>query len=70
MTGVGNFHALYFMPDILIENGQLELLLQKYAVADAATELVESIQGFWMAVLSALKHFNHDDLDAFCHGIQ
>lgn len=65
VTGVGNFHALYFMLDILIENGQLELLLQKYAVADATTESAEAIRGFRMAVLSALKHFNPDDLDAF-----
>eukprot|EP01018_Ginkgo_biloba_P020370 Gb_30364 [translate_table: standard] len=65
VTGVSNFQALYFMLDILIENGQLELLLQKYAVADAATESAEAIRGFRMTVLSALKHFNPDDLDAF-----
>jgi hypothetical protein len=65
VTGVGNFHALYFMLDILIENGQLELLLQKYAAADATTESAEAIRGFRMAILSALKHFNPDDLDAF-----
>ncbi|GLJ32063.1 hypothetical protein SUGI_0645700 [Cryptomeria japonica] len=65
VTGVSNFHALYFMLDILIENGQLELLLQKYAVADATTESAKAIQGFRMTILSALKHFNPDDLDAF-----
>ena len=53
------------MLDILIENGQLELLLQKYAMAEAATESAKAILGFQMAVRSALKHFNHDDLDAF-----
>ena len=53
------------MLDIIIENGQLELLLQKYAVAGGATESTEAIRGFQMAICSALKHFNHDDLDAF-----
>ena len=34
-------------------------------MADAATESVEAIRGFQMVVCPALKHFNHDDLDAF-----
>ncbi|XP_047335346.1 spatacsin [Impatiens glandulifera] len=60
ITGVGNFHALNFILGILIENGQLELLLQKYSAA-ADT----NVQGFRMTVLTALKQFNPDDLDAF-----
>ena len=33
ITGVGNLHALNFILGILIENGQLDLLLQKYSTA-------------------------------------
>lgn len=66
ITGVGNFHALNFILGILIENGQLELLLQKYsAAADTNTGTAEAVRGFRMAVLTALKHFNSNDLDAF-----
>ena len=66
ITGVGNFHDLNFILGILIENGQLDLLLQKYsAAADANTGTGEADRGFRMAVLTALKHFNPSDLDAF-----
>lgn len=66
ITGVGNFHALNFILGILIENGQLDLLLQKYsAAADANTSTAEAVRGFRMAVLTSLKHFNPNDLDAF-----
>lgn len=65
VTGLNNFQALHFMLDILIENGQLELLLQKRAAVDAAMESSASVRGFRMAVLSTLKHFNPHDLDAF-----
>ncbi|XP_028951098.2 uncharacterized protein [Malus domestica] len=66
ITGVGNFHALNFILGILIENGQLDLLLQKYsAAADASAGTAEAVRGFRMAVLTSLKHFNPNDLDAF-----
>ncbi|KAL9229664.1 hypothetical protein vseg_005107 [Gypsophila vaccaria] len=66
ITGVGNFHALNFILGILIENGQLDLLLQKYsAAADANTGVAKAVRGFRMAVVTALKHFNPNDLDAF-----
>lgn len=66
ITGVGNFHALNFILEILIENGQLDLLLQKYsAAADANSGTAEAVRGFRMAVLTSLKQFNPNDLDAF-----
>ncbi|XP_027367445.1 uncharacterized protein LOC113873502 isoform X2 [Abrus precatorius] len=66
ITGVGNFYALNFILGILIENGQLDLLLQKYsAAADTNTGTAEAVRGFRMAVLTSLKHFNPNDLDAF-----
>lgn len=66
ITGVGNFHALNFILGILIENGQLDLLLQKYSTAaDTNTGTAEAVRGFRMAVLTSLKHFNPYDLDAF-----
>lgn len=66
ITGVGNFHALNFILGILIENGQLDLLLQKYsAAADANTSTAEAVRGFRMAVLTSLQQFNPHDLDAF-----
>ncbi|XP_071914201.1 uncharacterized protein [Coffea arabica] len=66
ITGVGNFHALNFILGILIENGQLDLLLQKYsAAADANTGTAEAVRGFRMAVLTSLQQFNPHDLDAF-----
>ncbi|KAF3440484.1 hypothetical protein FNV43_RR18768 [Rhamnella rubrinervis] len=66
ITGVGNFHALNFILGILIENGQLDLLLQKYsAAADTNASTAEAVRGFRMAVLTSLKHFNSNDLDAF-----
>ncbi|XVF61790.1 hypothetical protein PTKIN_Ptkin08bG0158700 [Pterospermum kingtungense] len=66
ITGVGNFHALNFILGILIENGQLDLLLQKYSTAaDANTGNVDAVRGFRMAVLTSLKQFNPYDLDAF-----
>lgn len=66
ITGVGNFYALNFILGILIENGQLDLLLQKYsAAADTNTGAAEAVRGFRMAVLTSLKHFNPNDLDAF-----
>lgn len=66
ITGVGNFHALNFILGILIENGQLDLLLQKYsAAADSNSSTAEAVRGFRMAVLTSLKQFNLNDLDAF-----
>ncbi|GAB4847712.1 hypothetical protein Ancab_026774 [Ancistrocladus abbreviatus] len=66
ITGVGNFHALNFILGILIENGQLDLLLHKYSAAvDVNTSTAEAVRGFRMAVLTSLKHFNPNDLDAF-----
>lgn len=66
ITGVGNFHALNFILGILIENGQLELILQKYsAAADTHTGTPQAVRGFRMAVLTSLKQFNPNDLDAF-----
>ncbi|XP_024514946.1 spatacsin [Selaginella moellendorffii] len=65
VTGVSNFQALRFVLDLLIENGQLELLLKKRAAVDALKESSASVRGFRMAVISALKHFNPHDLDAF-----
>ena len=66
ITGVGNFYALNFILGILIENGQLDLLLRKYsAAADTNAGTAEAVRGFRMAVLTSLKHFNPNDLDAF-----
>ncbi|KAE8706827.1 ubiquitin carboxyl-terminal hydrolase 27-like [Hibiscus syriacus] len=66
ITGVGNFYALNFILGILIENGQLGLLLQKYsAAANTTAGTVEADRGFRMAVLTSLKRFNPYDLDAF-----
>lgn len=66
ITGVDNFHALNFILGILIENGQLDLLLRKYsAAADTNTSTAEAVRGFRMSVLTSLKHFNPNDLDAF-----
>ncbi|CAK9137988.1 unnamed protein product [Ilex paraguariensis] len=66
ITGVGNVHALNFILGILIENGQLDLLLQKYsAVADTNTGPAEAVRGFRMSVLTSLKQFNPNDLYAF-----
>ncbi|CAI9109170.1 OLC1v1008939C1 [Oldenlandia corymbosa var. corymbosa] len=66
ITGVGNFHALNFILGILIENGQLDLLLQKFsAAADANAGTAEAVRGFRMAVLTSLQQFNPEDLDAF-----
>ncbi|PIA25431.1 hypothetical protein AQUCO_11400007v1 [Aquilegia coerulea] len=64
VTGVSNFHALNFILGILIENGQLDLLLQKYSAAESATGTAEAVRGFRMAVLTSLKHFNPHDFDA------
>ncbi|KAK4767669.1 hypothetical protein SAY86_015419 [Trapa natans] len=65
LTGVGNFYALNFILGILIENGQLDLLLQKYsAAADINSSTAESVRGFRMAVLTSLKQFNPNDVDA------
>lgn len=66
ITGVGNFYALSFILGILIENGQLELLLQKFsAAANTNAGSAEAVRGFRIAVLTSLKHFNPNDLDAF-----
>ncbi|XP_074356406.1 uncharacterized protein LOC141696119 [Apium graveolens] len=66
ITGVGNFHALNFILGILIENGQLDLLFQKYsAAADSNSSTAEAVRGFRMVVLTSLKQFNLNDLDAF-----
>ncbi|KAG9456856.1 hypothetical protein H6P81_001364 [Aristolochia fimbriata] len=64
VTGVSNFHALDFIIGILIENGQLELLLHKYSAADRSPGSAEEVRGFRMAVLASLKHFNPHDHDA------
>ncbi|XP_020677460.1 uncharacterized protein LOC110096041 isoform X3 [Dendrobium catenatum] len=65
VTGVSNFHALNFILNILIENGQLELLLNKYTTPDTVAGSSETIRGFRMAVLTSLKIFNPHDLDSF-----
>uniref|UniRef100_A0A1J3EY96 Spatacsin C-terminal domain-containing protein n=1 Tax=Noccaea caerulescens TaxID=107243 RepID=A0A1J3EY96_NOCCA len=66
ITGVGNFHALNFILNILIENGQLDLLLQKFsAAADANTGTAQAVRSFRMAVLTSLNLFNPNDHDAF-----
>ncbi|KAG9129276.1 hypothetical protein Leryth_015660 [Lithospermum erythrorhizon] len=66
VTGVGNFHALNFILGILVENGQLDLLLQKYsAAADANTGTAQTVRGFRMAVLTSLNQINPNDVDAF-----
>ncbi|KAL6626875.1 hypothetical protein ACP70R_030601 [Stipagrostis hirtigluma subsp. patula] len=64
ITGVSNFHSLSFILSILVENGQLELLLQKYSAADSATGTPASVRGFRMAVITSLKQFNPNDDDA------
>lgn len=64
ITGVSNFHSLSFILSILIENGQLELLLQKYSATDTATGTPASVRGFRMAVITSLKHFNQNDDEA------
>lgn len=66
ITGIGNFQALHFILGILIENGQLDILLQKHsAVADEDSQNVGAVKGFRMSVLTSLKHINANDLDAF-----
>ncbi|GAA0159475.1 hypothetical protein LIER_16240 [Lithospermum erythrorhizon] len=66
VTGVGNFHALNFILGILVENGQLDLLLQKYSsAADANTGTAQTVRGFRMAVLTSLNQINPNDVDAF-----
>jgi len=65
ITGVSNFHSLNFILNILIENGQLDLLLQKYSTADTGTATSEAVRGFRLSVLTSLKLFNPHDLDAF-----
>lgn len=65
ITGVSNFHALNFILNILIENGQLDLLLQKYSSADNGTATSEEVRGFRLSVLTSLMLFNPHDLDAF-----
>ncbi|KAJ1264321.1 hypothetical protein BS78_09G254700 [Paspalum vaginatum] len=64
ITGVSNFHSLSFILSILVENGQLELLLQKYSATDTATGTPASVRGFRMAVITSLKQFNPNDDDA------
>jgi len=64
ITGVSNFHSLRFILSILVENGQLELLLQKYSATDTATGTLASVRGFRMAVITSLKQFNPNDDDA------
>ncbi|XP_059307984.1 uncharacterized protein LOC132059394 [Lycium ferocissimum] len=66
VTGVGNYHALSFILGILIENGQLDLLLQKFSAAvDDNDGTAEEVRGFRMALLTLLKQFNPNDHDAF-----
>ncbi|XP_042376004.1 uncharacterized protein LOC121969811 isoform X2 [Zingiber officinale] len=64
VTGVSNFYALNFILNILIENGQLALLLQKYSATEMATGTAAAVRGFRMAVLTSLKLFNPHDFDA------
>lgn len=64
ITGVSNFHSLSFILSILVENGQLELLLQKYSATDTATGTLASVRGFRMAVITSLKQFIPNDDDA------
>jgi spatacsin len=64
ITGVSNFHSLSFILSILIENGQLDLLLQKYSSTDTATVTPASVRGFRIAVITSLKHFNPNDDEA------
>ncbi|XP_078164792.1 spatacsin carboxy-terminus protein isoform X3 [Carex rostrata] len=66
VTGVANFRSFSFILDILIESGQLELLLEKYsAAAETATGSVAAVRGIRMTVLTSLKRYNPHDLDAF-----
>ncbi|KAL5999632.1 hypothetical protein ACLOJK_037917 [Asimina triloba] len=65
VTGVSNFHPLNFIMGILIENGQLEVLLHKYSATEVSTGTTEAARGFRMAVLTALKHLNPHDHDSF-----
>ncbi|GJN05597.1 hypothetical protein PR202_ga23242 [Eleusine coracana subsp. coracana] len=64
ITGVSNFHSLSFILSILVENGQLELLLHKYSATDSATGTPASVRGFRMAVITSLKQLNPDDDNA------
>jgi hypothetical protein len=64
ITGVSNFHSLSFILSILVENGQLDLLLHKYSATDSATGTSASVRGFRMAVITSLKQFNPNDDDA------
>lgn len=65
ITGVGDFHALDFILGILIENGQLDLLLKKFSpTAEATTCTAEAVR-IRMVVLTSLQQFNPNDLDAF-----
>lgn len=68
VVGLHSLPALRFILDILVENGQLELLLQKttwldFVDADRAARC--AVQGFHMGILSALNHFSTFDQDAF-----
>lgn len=68
VTGLHSLPALRFILDILIENGQLELLLQKAEwldVVDLDRASKRAVQGFHMGILSSLNHFNNFDQDAF-----
>jgi spatacsin len=68
VIGLNNLQALRFVLDILIENGQLEMLLENTKtldVVDGDFKSKRAIQGFRMGILSSLYHFNPQDQDAF-----
>jgi Spatacsin C-terminus len=63
VTGV--ISTLSFILDIVIENGQLELLLENYsAAAETATGSVAAVRGFRMTVFTSLKRYNPHGLMA------
>lgn len=65
ITGVSTFIRLRFILDVLIEQGQLQLLLNKKPFFDVSIEASSAnVRGFCMAILSALKRFNAHDQDA------
>lgn len=67
VIGLHSLPALRFVLDILVENGQLELLLQKTVwldVVDADRTTKRAVQGLHMGILSSLNHVNNFDQDA------
>lgn len=67
VIGLHSLPPMRFILDILVENGQLELLLQKAAwldVVDGDRASKCAVQGLHMGILSSLNHFSNFDLDA------